>query len=103
MNKLKIVNLIGRITHLHIAKDKVLLGHVLEAKTYLGDFLSIKKEDIEEAFQFLIPQAREVIWKLIEADQKFYSGEDATTNLNRFSLPSNTRNILSMCYKLVKE
>lgn len=101
MNKSKMVNLVGRITHLYIAKDKAFIGEEDKAKVYLGDFLSIEKRDIEEAFDFLIPQCREVLWRLVEADQKFYSGEEAITHLNRFSLPSNTCNILAMLYRLV--
>jgi len=101
MNKGKMVNLVGRITHLFMAMDKALQGKPDEAKAYLDDFLSITKQDIDQAFNFLIPECREVIWRLLEADQKFFGGPDWIDNLKRFEA-ERSGSILHMLYELVE-
>jgi hypothetical protein len=101
MNKGKMISLVGRITHLFTAMDKALQCKPDEAKAFLDDFLSITKQDIDQAFNFLIPECREVIWRLLKADQELFGGSDGIENLKRFEA-SRSGSILHMLCELVE-
>jgi hypothetical protein len=67
MNRGKMINLGGRITHLFIAMNKALQGKPEEAKVFLDDFLSITRADVDQAFNFLIPECGKLsgdVWRL---------------------------------------
>jgi hypothetical protein len=86
---------------LFIAMNKALQGKPEEAKVFLDDFLSITRADVDQAFNFLIPECREVIWRRLEADQKLFGGPDGIDNLKRFEA-SGSSSILPMLYELVE-
>lgn len=84
MDKIRLMNLLHRIIHEGVASDMSFKGDIEGTKYYLQDFLSITREDVDKAFDFLIKNARTEIWKVIKYRQAFCQNTIEIKDLHRF-------------------
>ena len=99
--KIELQNLIGRTTHGLIALDMALQDKPEEFKRYAKDFLSIKQEEVEKAFYFLIPEAQKEIWRRIAEVQASLQFHQAAYK-NQKEIYLTLKSLLDMMYAISK-
>lgn len=70
MNKLKLVNLYGKITNLYVGVDLAMSGDVTGFNHYSESFLSITRKDVDDAFDIFIRPLQDDIWEMIASMQQ---------------------------------
>ncbi|MBZ9572155.1 hypothetical protein KJA15_02400 [Patescibacteria group bacterium] len=98
---IKLQNLIGRTTHGLIALDMAIQDRPEDFKRYAKDFRSITKEEVDDAFYFLIPEARKEIWGRITEVQASLQFHQAAYK-NQKDIYLTLKSLLDMMYAISK-
>jgi len=98
---IKLQNLIGRTTHALLALDLLTQNDSEGFKGYAKDFTSITKEEVDEAFYFLIPEARREIYGKI-SDVKNYLEDKQQTYEHLSYIYTTLKSLLDMMYAISK-
>ena len=96
-----LLNLMGRTANAITGVQLLLLYRKVEdSEEYVKGFISIKEEEIKEAFYFLIPEAQEAIIAKFSQAQNILK-DDGKIHRNEDELLVTLRNLFSMMDALV--
>lgn len=105
MNKAKMLNLAGRLTHALVGLALFQQANMSGARTYIKDFLSLNDNDVHEAFGFMPSKCRQaLVDSLMKRRGEFKAlveAEEVSIDMGKNIDATDIREVLKMIYTIL--